>query len=45
MNTDMGFLLPPYLREEHGKFTSNGRYRVWKEIWLLNYFGLTVQSR
>ena len=26
-------------REDLGKFTHEGRYRVWKEIWMLNYFG------
>jgi hypothetical protein len=41
-NTDLGFLLPRYLHEEHGKITPAGRYRVWKEIWLLNYLGLPM---
>lgn len=45
VNTDMGFLFPRYLREEHGKFTQSGRYRVWLEIWLLSYFGKTVSTR
>ena len=35
----MGFLFPMNLRDEYGKITWEGRYRVWKEIWLLNYFG------
>lgn len=39
INTDLGFLYPYHMREEHGKITSEGRYRVWKEVWLLNYFG------
>ncbi|MCB1119905.1 MAG: hypothetical protein KJT03_00020 [Verrucomicrobiae bacterium] len=39
VNTEMGFLFPINLREEYGKITWEGRYRVWKEIWLLNYFG------
>jgi len=39
VNTDMGFLFPISLREEYGKITWEGRYRVWKEIWMLNYFG------
>ena len=39
VNTDMGFLNPISLREEYGKITWEGRYRVWKEIWMLNYFG------
>jgi hypothetical protein len=39
VNMDMGFLNPIRLREEYGKITWEGRYRVWKEIWMLNYFG------
>ena len=39
VNTEMGFLNPINLREEYGKITWEGRYRVWKEIWMLNYFG------
>lgn len=40
LNTELGFLFPQALREEHGKMTFEGRYRVWKEVWLLNYLGL-----
>ncbi len=39
MNTELGFLFPPSLREDYGRLTSEGRYRVWKEVWFLNYFG------
>ncbi|AHF90565.1 hypothetical protein OpiT1DRAFT_03127 [Opitutaceae bacterium TAV1] len=39
INTELGFLFPHREREEHGKITYEGRYRVWKECWLLNYFG------
>lgn len=39
VNTEMGFLYPGHLRTEYGKITNEGRYRVWKEVWLLNYFG------
>jgi len=39
LNTELGFLHPPPKREDLGKFTSEGRYRVWKEIWMLNYLG------
>ncbi|MEN9662108.1 MAG: hypothetical protein RL324_1057 [Verrucomicrobiota bacterium] len=39
LNTEMGFLHPQQDREELGKITSPGRYRVWKEIWMLDYFG------
>lgn len=41
VNTELGFLLPHFEREEFGKITPEGRYRVWKEAWLLNYLGLT----
>lgn len=41
INTELGFLLPPPEREEKGKMTAEGRYRVWKEIWLLNYLGIS----
>lgn len=40
INTALGFLLPHAEREEHGKITPEGRFRVWKEAWLLNYLGL-----
>jgi hypothetical protein len=39
VNTELGFLYPHHLRDEFGKITTEGRYRVWKEVWLLNYFG------
>jgi len=41
INIDEGFLVPPHMQEEQGKITWEGRYRVWKEIWLLNYFGVS----
>lgn len=41
VNTELGFLLPHAEREENGKMTAEGRYRVWKEIWLLNYLGIS----
>ena len=40
INTQLGFLVPNAEREEHGKITPEGRFRVWKEAWLLDYFGL-----
>jgi hypothetical protein len=40
LNTELGFLFPQAMREEHGKMTFEGRYRVWKEVWQLNYLGL-----
>jgi len=39
VNTELGFLNPQGAREENGKITYEGRYRVWKEIWTLNYLG------
>jgi hypothetical protein len=39
VNTELGFLYPRHLRDEYGKITTEGRYRVWKEVWILNYFG------
>ncbi|MSU48890.1 MAG: hypothetical protein EXS37_07355 [Opitutus sp.] len=39
LNTELGFLHPHAEREDLGKFTQEGRYRVWKEIWMLNYLG------
>lgn len=39
LNTELGFLHPHGQREDLGKFTQEGRYRVWKEIWMLNYLG------
>ena len=40
VNTELGFLLPHAEREEHGKITPEGRYRVWQEAWLLDYLGV-----
>ena len=39
LNTELGFLHSQQDREDLGKITHEGRYRVWKEIWTLNYFG------
>lgn len=43
INTELGFLLPHAEREDFGKMSFEGRYRVWKEIWLLNYFGRSTK--
>jgi len=43
INTELGFLFPHHEREEYGKMTSEARYRVWKEIWLLNYLGISAR--
>lgn len=43
LNTRLGFLNPPGEREEFGKISQAGRYRVWKEIWMLNYLGRSAR--
>jgi hypothetical protein len=43
VNTELGFLNPRGAREDHGKISSEGRYRVWKEIWTLNYLGRSAR--
>ena len=45
INTQLGFLMPNAEREEHGKITPEGRFRIWKEAWLLDYFGLPTRYR
>jgi hypothetical protein len=45
LNTELGFLHPYTEREDRGKFTQEGRYRVWKEIWMLNYLGRAARYR
>lgn len=42
-NVQSGFLTPYNQQDEFGRLSKEGRYRIWKEIWLLNYFGITVQ--
>lgn len=42
INLKEGFLHEPQYQEEHGRITWEGRYRVWKEVWLLNYFGISM---
>jgi len=39
LNTELGFLHPQAVREDLGKITHEGRYRVWKEFWMLSYLG------
>lgn len=43
INTELGFLHNPPEREDLGKITHEGRYRVWKEIWMLNYLGRAMR--
>ena len=45
LNTELGFLHPHAEREDHGKFTQEGRYRGWKEYWMLNYLGRSAKYR
>ncbi len=40
INTELGYLLPHAEREEFGKITPEGRFRVWKEAWQLDYLGI-----
>ena len=40
INTELGYLLPHADREEFGKITPEGRFRIWKEAWLLDYLGI-----
>jgi hypothetical protein len=40
VNTELGYLLPHADREEYGKITPEGRFRQWKEAWLMDYFGI-----
>jgi len=42
LNTETGFLVPRPRQETEGRITSEGRYRLWKEMWLLAYFGKSV---
>lgn len=43
-STDQGILLPRVQRPEYGKLSGEGRYRIWKQILLLNYFGFVGQK-
>lgn len=42
VNVQEGLMNPQNLHEEFGKISQEGRYRIWKEVWLLNYLGRTV---
>ena len=39
LNVSLGFLVELAQREEYGSISREGRYRLWKEIWMLNYLG------
>ena len=42
LNTEIGFLVPRPRQEEEGKISQEGRY-LWKEMWLLAYFGRSFE--
>lgn len=43
INIELGFLVQRADRTEQGKITPAGRYRIWKEYWLLNYLGRSAK--
>ena len=45
VNLEHGFLHPIDFREEFGRLTAEGRYRMWKEMWLLSYLGKPLSTR
>jgi hypothetical protein len=45
VNLDHGFLHPQEYHEEYGRLTSEGRYRMWKEMWLMSYLGRSLTMR
>ncbi len=45
LNTELGFLHPHHERDDFGKITQEGRYRVWKEFWMLKYLGRSSRYR
>ncbi|MGC6424055.1 MAG: hypothetical protein ACON4O_03605 [Lentimonas sp.] len=42
LNLESGFLVPRAYQEEKGKITYEGRYRLWKEMWMLAYCGKSI---
>jgi hypothetical protein len=44
INIKQGLLFPGEYRQKYGKLTKEGRYRFWKEIWLINYLGLAFTN-
>lgn len=45
INMELGYLLPHAEREEFGKITPEGKFRIWKEAWLLDYLGMAGRYR
>ena len=39
LNTEIGFFVPRPRREEEGRISQEGRYRLWKEMWFMAYLG------
>ena len=42
INMQSGFLNPLQYWEENGRLTYDGRYRLWKEMWLIAYLGRSI---
>lgn len=43
-NVNMGFVYPRAQRLKYGSLTPLGRYRLWKETWLLKYLGIVLHG-
>ncbi len=43
LNFETGFLLPLHDHEEYGRLSQDGRYRLWKELWLIHYLGFSLR--
>ncbi len=42
-NIKNGFLFPKTDFEEKGRFTSEGCYRIWKQMWFIKYLGVFLR--
>lgn len=42
INTQSGFLNPLQDWEDSGRLTYDGRYRLWKEMWVIAYLGRSI---
>lgn len=42
VNTQSGFLNPLQDWEDSGRLTYDGRYRLWKEMWVIAYLGRSI---
>lgn len=45
INTEKGFINPRSEHKTKGKITQEGCYRLWKELWLINYLGKTMTGK